>query len=468
MKAQRTAFSLAIPRELGRISYAWVRHGIIGFPYSFSRSFWEDPSFDGAFSEDRFCELVGAVTADLFDALGPIYGKAGQIALSRLSPRMQKAASRFRLTRLYKDWPPMSFETITAFLDADMPGWREEFTLESQPLGVASLAQVHAAKDKAGREWVIKIIKPHAKSRLLESVAALEQLIALGEPMAITHVSRRFLKETSELCLGFRQELSLGRERQTIERVSEKLGSKKQRFLIIPEVNSAFCTDNVLVVERFRGVSLSDVVSGKTDLPPGFRQKLAKSMLSDLLVQVFELGLFHADPHAGNLILMESGEVGLFDWGLSGELLEADRRHIAAILKSVLALDLERLIDALMTMGTEGGQSVSREDVRKELKSVITMIKAGREDPTKKPSIHALFEACLRGAGRLGIPIPEGLLMMAKSLITIEGLARGLDPQVSLGRVATPVLFRAARPGFSDVVAIGRKLPALAKQMLNR
>ena len=468
MKAGSAALSFAIPRELGRVSTAWLRHGILGFPYSMGRSFLSDPSFDGAFSEERFCDLIGEVTGELFDALGPIYGKAGQMALSRLSPRMQKVASRLRLTRLYKDWPPMAFQTVTDYLDAELPGWREEFTIEAQPLGVASLAQVHAATDRAGREWVIKMIKPHAKARLLESVAALEQFIALGEPLAVTHVSRRFLKEASELCLGFRQELSLRRERETIERVVEKLGSKRQKMLIIPEVNAAFCSDNVLVVERFRGVSLSDVVAGKTELPAGFRQKLAKSMLSELLVQVFELGLFHADPHAGNLILMESGEVGLFDWGLSGELLESDRRHIAAILKAVLALDLERLMDALVTMGQDSGHNVDREDVRKELKSVINLIKIGREDPTKKPSIHALFEACLRGAGRLGIPVPEGLLMMAKSLITIEGLARGLDPKVSLGRIATPVLFRAARPGFSDMVAIGRKIPSLAKQMLNR
>lgn len=468
MKPSNAAFSFAIPRELGRVSVAWVRHGILGFPYTVGRSFLSDPSFEGVFSEERFCDFVGEVTADLFDDLGPIYGKAGQIALSRLTPRWQKTASRLRLTRLYKDWPPMPLESVTGFLDQELPGWREEFTLEAQPLGVASLAQVHAATDKAGREWVIKIIKPHAKTRLLESVAAIEQLVALGEPLAVTHVARRFLKETSELCLGFRQELSLAREKETIERVTEKIGGKRQRTLIIPEVNAPFCTDNVLVVERFRGTALSDVVQGKVEIPPVLRQKLAKSMLSELLVQVFELGLFHADPHAGNLILMETGEVGLFDWGLSGELLESDRRHIAAILKAVLALDLERLIDALVQMGQDGGQKVGREEIRKELKTVVALIKAGREDPAKKPSIHALFEACLKSASRLGIPIPEGLLMMAKSLITIEGLARGLDPKVSLGRIATPVLFRAARPGFADVVAIGRKLPTLAKQMLHR
>jgi len=86
------------------------------------------------------------------------------------------------------------------------------------------------------------------------------------------------------------------------------------------------------------------------------RQKLARAMLSELLVQVFELGLFHADPHAGNLILLEDGSVGLYDWGLAGELLDSDRRHIAALLKAVIALDLEQLIDALVEEHTEDVQ----------------------------------------------------------------------------------------------------------------
>jgi ubiquinone biosynthesis protein len=185
-------------------------------------------------------------------------------------------------------------------------------------------------------------------------------------------------------------------------------------------------------------------------------------------VQVFELGLFHADPHAGNLMLTESGSVGLYDWGLSGELMEADRRHIAAILKAVIALDLEQLVDALIVMGEEVGKVVEREAVKKELKAVIALIKKGREKPDQKPSLQALFEACLKGAERLGIPVPDGLLMMAKSLITIEGLARGIDPKVSLGRIATPVLLRAARPGITDLFAMGKSLPRIARQMFGK
>ena len=132
-----------------------------------------------------------------------------------------------------------------------------------------------------------------------------------------------------------------------------------------------------------------------------------------------------------------------------------------------MALDLEQLIDALQVMAEESGREVSRDKIRKELGAVIRLIKRGREDPEKKASLQQLFEACLKGAARLGIQVPEGLLLMVKCLITIEGLAKGIDPKVSLARVATPVLFRAAKPGIKDLLAMGRRLPDVAKTFFN-
>ncbi len=468
MKAKDQPGVLAIPRELTRVGAACLRHGVLGLPLRLTKSVLSDPSLGGVLDEARLLDLFGDNALSLFDDLGPIYGKAGQMVLSRLSAPLHEIADTLRLTRLYKDWPPLPFDEVAELLDREIPRWRTELVVEPHPLGVASLAQVHPATTRDGREWVIKVVKPLARSRLMESVAALEQVISLLDPLAVTSVARRTLKELKELSLGFRREIDLAQERETIERVHEKLKSRRQKLLLIPDVLPEFSTSHVLTVERFRGTPMADVVSGKVELPAGFKAKLAKTMLSELLVQVFELGLFHADPHAGNLMLTDSGAVGLYDWGLSGELMESDRRHIASILKAVIGLDLEQLVDALIAMGEEAGHSTSRDAVKKELKSVINLIKKGRADPAHKPSMQALFEACLKGAERLGIPVPDGLLLMAKSLITIEGLARGIDPKVSLGRIATPVLLRAARPGLGDLLAMGKTLPRIALQMFQK
>jgi predicted unusual protein kinase regulating ubiquinone biosynthesis (AarF/ABC1/UbiB family) len=92
------------------------------------------------------------------------------------------------------------------------------------------------------------------------------------------------------------------------------------------------------------------------------------------------------------------------------------------------------------------------------------MVKRAKENPEKRPSMQAMLESALKAADKLGIKVPQGLLMMAKSLITIEGLATGIDPKISLGRVATPVLLKAAKPSMKDIMAIGMKLPSLARQ----
>ena len=81
--------------------------------------------------------------------------------------------------------------------------------------------------------------------------------------------------------------------------------------------------------------------------------------------------------------------------------------------------------------------------------------------------MQELIEICFQSAGKLGIPVPDGLLMLAKSLVTIEGLAKGIDPEISMARVASPVLFKAARPEVKDLIAMTKKLPKIAGQFFS-
>ena len=389
----------------------------------------------------------------------------GQILLSRLSKPMHEVAHSLRLTRLYNDWPALSFEEVGDILDREIPKWREEFQVEAQPLGVASMAQVHGAKDRDGQEWVIKILKPEAKKRHLETLDAVQYVVKVLQPVALTMTMQKALKETNDMCRALRRETDLSKEKNVILNVREKLG-KRQKLLMIPRVKPDFCSNNVLTIERFHGTPISEVVSGNVQISAAMRQKLARKMLNELLVQVFEHGLFHADPHAGNLMLLENGSVGLYDWGLSGELLETDRKHIAGMLRAILSLDLDGLIEVLQHMGKDSGRVIPPEEIKKELKTVMSLIKKSESEEAEKPSIQKLIDACLSSASRLGIEIPDGLSMMAKCLITIEGLAKGIDPDVSMARAATPVLLRAAKPRIKDLIKMGSQLPKVAKMVL--
>jgi len=449
----------AVGVEVVEVGKTWLRHVALNLPVKVLRAGY----FGG--SESRTQNIQNALGDSLlkvFDNLGPLYGKAAQIGMSRLPANLHKIAESIELTRLYGEWPPIDSAEIEAILDLEIPDWRTKFRLNKEPLGVASLGQVHEISDNQGRTWVLKVIKPNARKRLTESLAALEKLLDVLTPVAVTAASKKAVKETRELIDGLWREVDLEQERTTIERMHQKLTTRQKQVLRIPEVYSELCTKNVLVIERFEGIALSKIVANHEIISEQQRKKLAQKILQELLVQVFEVGLFHGDPHAGNLILLEDGSIGLFDWGLAGELLESDRRHIAAMLKAVIALEMDQLVKVLITMAEEEGASVSEDRVRKELKKLSKMMFDDKKD--KKPSLHQLINSCLKAAGKLHIPVPSGLLLMAKSLITIEGLAKGIDPEVSMKRIAAPVLFRAARPGLKDIFTLAKRIPDLLKR----
>ncbi len=461
--AEKAPSHLALAKELLFIQGQIVRSSALVLPIGLARSIFKDSGLDPIWSENHLCELFGDVTLTCLDRLGPVYGKIGQIALSRLDEDNQKWAQKLQLNRLYGAWPAIPFSEIEAVLDAEIPDWHHEFVVEPHPLGVASMAQVHAARDEAGREWVIKIIKPDARRRLEETLSALRQVIAVSRPLRLTALGKRTLRELDELVRSLSREVELDREKTNLDKMRNVLDAKKQKILRLPLTHDAFCTPNVLIMERFRGIPLVDVVEKRVEINDDQRKKLARRILQELMVQVFEIGIFHGDPHAGNLMLLNDGSVGIFDWGLTGELGDGDRRHISDILKALLMQDMQRLVDVLVTMGEEGGETLDRSSVEYEIRKVGQLLAMHKEAGTQA-SLEELLEASLSGSQRLGIELPDGLLLMAKSLLTIEGLARGIDPEVSFARAAGPVLLKAARPSIGEMLSMGKRIPSLVKR----
>lgn len=453
----------ALSREFFTLSKEIAAAGLVRFPLALTRSWIKDSGLDPVWNESRLLEIVGDTLLACVNNLGPIYGKCGQIMLTRMNG--SPLSPHLHLDRLYHAWPALPFKEIETILDREIPEWRQELIVERAPLGVASMAQVHAAVDDQGREWVIKIVKPQAKKRLEESIRALEQLLLLMKPAQISASGRRFRQEAENLLKALRKEARLDEEKRNLNRMRQKLEGKKQEALRLPRTNDRFCTPSVLVIERFRGLPMSDIVEGHCELKPEVRKKLAKRVLQELMVQVFEVGLFHGDPHAGNLMLLEDGSVGLFDWGLTGELSDDDRRHISEILKSLLASDVERLTGVLLEIARESNPDATRASIIQEMKKVADVQAAAKEQGIA-PTLTEMTEACLAGCDNLGIRVPEGLLMMVKSLLTIEGLAKGIDPELSFTRAAGPILFKAAKPNLQDILSMSRKLPNLMKKVL--
>ena len=454
--------------ELTRVLRILYQTGCIKLPRRLLSAALFDSGLEPLWNnQERQAEVIGDLLMECFGSLGPMYGKAGQLILSRLPAEQQVIAEKWRLTRLYQDWPPMPLKEVEAGMDKEVPGWREQLQLEPIPLGVASMAQVHGAIDRAGREWVVKILKPKAKQRLTETVTALEQVLKVVDNFSLSPGARRTSRELWELCRGLRREMDLDLERINLERMRTAVAQKRQSNLKIPGVWETFCSANILVMERFRGASLADIVRGRVRLAAEKRRILARKTLSDLLIQIFELGVFHGDPHGGNLILLEDGSIGLVDWGLTGELLDSDRKHIAAMLRAMIAIDFERLVLALVDMAETSIGIEQQNRIKERLREFGLSLKQRHASGEVLKFADILNEA-LTIAEQLEIRIPDGLLMMAKSLLTVEGLARGIDPQIALARIATPVLLKVARPSAKELMGMGLRLPKVAKKWLSQ
>ena len=232
VNAEREGNPLALLKEIAMVTRATTRLTALRIPLAVGKSLWSDPAIDGAGNAARTLEVLGSVLLEYINDLGPIYGKAGQILLSRLDPERQELAAKLQLDRLYGQWPAMGIDQVLEIMDRDAPEWRKYLKrIETMPLGIASISQVHAATDHEGNDWVVKVIKPDAHKRLSETVDAMEQILAVLEPLTVTRATKKAVGEAKELCESYRGELSLRRELDTIQRVRSGANKSFYAFL---------------------------------------------------------------------------------------------------------------------------------------------------------------------------------------------------------------------------------------------
>lgn len=291
---------------------------------------------------------------------------------------------------------------------------------EAHPLAAASIAQVHQARLHDGRRVVVKIRRPHIKAkidrdmRLLRSV--LRALLALlpwlrrYEPLAIV----------DEIWANLRKETDFRREERNTERFAEAF--RGSATVHVPAVIDGLYTESVLVQELSGGRRVDD---------PAVRAqgpRLAQALVEAYLQQLFVMGVFHGDPHPGNLFIMDSGKICFHDFGIVGMLDPPTRRNLAAFLLAFVHQDSEWMLDAALDLGLLAG-ALDHAEFRQGLLEVIQDY-AGL--PLKDWSLAEAFVRVARlGRGR-NIRIPHNLLVLMRMLYLMENAVRDLDPDFNL------------------------------------
>ncbi|MFQ5536010.1 MAG: ABC1 kinase family protein [Gemmatimonadota bacterium] len=355
------------------------------------------------------------------EELGVVYVKFGQILSTRrdLIPEEYIEALEGLQDRM-EALPPT---TVAEIIQEELGEGPEDLfaTFDEKPLATASIAQVHAATLKEGRDVVVKVQRPGLQERVAEDMLVLGQIA--GGLDALSSRARMF--DLPQLVREFRTsllaELDFRNEAWNIRRFEASLA--RDPTVWIPPVVEEFTTSRVLVMERSRGVRLDRYLQQE----PEMGTELARRLGHLFIGQVFRDGLFHADPHPGNFFVLEEGVLCLHDFGMVGELDEKMREALVDLLEATVAGDARRATHAYLDLGLVPG-NVDRGALEAEIGRLVADV---RSRPLKEVSVGRALEALARIGGRHRVPTPGTFMLLSRAFVTLEGVMARLDPELS-------------------------------------
>lgn len=364
-------------------------------------------------------ELPQALVSALNEA-GVTFVKLGQVLSSRedvLPPEFIRA-----LSTLQMDSTPIPWSEAEAAIRAELRRPLDEVfrSIDEVPLAAASVAQVHAATLLDGERVVVKIQRPRARAQVTTDLDILERLAADAERRTewARDIGARAL--AAEFARALRDELDYRVEAANTEMLREAIARSHSTVLTIPKVYEQYSTSRMLVLERADGTPFSRVT------PETLEQENAHAIVDSIVDAVFDQiairGVFHADLHAGNVILAGDETVTLIDFGAVGVLERSVRRLLAPLLVAIANEDDVATTDlVLLLCAPMSGGSVEQAALQHDIGAILTRMafSAGEEN---------VFSALIEVLRRYRLAMPPSLLLVFRTLTSLEGTLRKLVP----------------------------------------
>ena len=377
---------------------------------------------------------------EALEHLGPIFVKFGQVLSTRRDLLPQDIADE--LARLQDRVPPFASSVAVATIERAFARPLQEIfeQFDQQPVASASIAQVHFAilRDKSGqaREVAVKVLRPGMLPVIEKDLALMRMMAGWVEKLSDDGRRLKPREVVAEFDKYLHDELDLVREAANaaqLRRNMQGLG-----LVLIPEMLWDWCHPEVIVMERMKGVPISQVEalrSAGVDIP-----KLARDGVTIFFTQVFRDGFFHADMHPGNIqVSLDPGTFGRYislDFGIVGTLTEFDKEYLAQNFNAFFRRDYKRVAELHVESGWVPAQT--RVD---ELEAAIRAVCEPYFDrPLKEISLGMVLMRLFQTSRRFHVEIQPQLVLLQKTLLNIEGLGRQLDPELDLWSTAKPFL----------------------------
>ena len=369
-----------------------------------------------------------------FERLGPTFIKFGQV-LSVRPDLVPKEYSK-ELEKLQDSVPEFSFNDAKSIIEKDFGKNLDKLFLhfEKKPIASASISQVHKAVLKTGEKVAVKVQRPNVKHMTETDIEIMLYIANLLDKHA--EKIKRFdpARIVNEFKEWTEKELDFRLEARNAKRFEQNF--KGSKTVHIPKVYDELTSERVLTLEFIDGVELHNIKEIKKR-KINF-DEIIKNSFDAIMTQVFVHGIFHADPHPGNIIIMRNNSVAFVDFGIVGYFDEKLKNKCIDLLYGIVEQDEGIVTDTLISLGMES-EDVDYEQLKSDIGILIQPLQGSS---IKDIKVSRVLEEIIDIALRNKLKIPASFVLFGKTIITLEGVSLEYDPNFKLVETAKPFIER--------------------------
>ncbi len=367
----------------------------------------------------------------IMEELGPTYIKLGQMLSNR--PDFVPEPLIKELEKLLDNVPPFSTEKAREIIAGELGKPIEEIFLylDEVPIGSASIGQVHRARLISGDDVVVKVQRPNAKRQVVADLSLIREFVKLTENYFIKAGILNPLEILETFTKTLQNELDYFTEARNLEQF--RVLYRDLDHLYVPKPFRDLSTKKVLTIEFISGCKVNDVPTIKSwGLKP---KDIAKNGLNIYLKQIFEGGVFHADPHPGNILIKPNGKIALIDFGMVGKLMQSQKYAFAGVFISLANKDAKSMATNLRRLATDH----EIDDMRAfeyDLNDMIQDYGVMTDDDVGVKDFTARLQKI---AYKYKLQMPGVIFLVLRSLAILEGTVKSLDSNFDVVENIKPI-----------------------------
>lgn len=378
----------------------------------------------------------------IFVELGPVWIKVGQLLSTR--PDLLGAEYLAALETLQARVPPVPWCEVEAVFKAELDRpWNEIFeSIEQEPVAAGSIAQTHRATLKSGRQVAVKVQRPGIENVVRQDIALIR---AVADLVARTEFGKQYdiRALAEEFVVALEAELDFTREARHTTELRTNLSASPwfdSEKIMVPQVEWELTTRRIMVMEWLTGGPILTMTM-RSEREGGGKSREERKQITTVLFraffqQIFIDGIFHADPHPGNIFYLEDGRVALLDCGMVGRFDPITQQHLTEFILSIISMDAARCAQLTLHIA----EPLQPVDLLKLESDYSRLLRKHYTKNLSDMNFSGVVSDLLHAARDNRIRVPGSLGLYAKALANLEGVARKFYPEVNLVDEIRPLM----------------------------